>query len=160
MNIANDHIAQFHYVLKDDTGAVLESSHGGTPMTYLHGHRNIIPGLEDAMSGKTAGDTFVVTIAPGKAYGERNEGLVQRVPLKRFPGSAAWRAGMVAMVQTEEGARPVRVVKLGRFMADVDFNHPMAGKTLTFEVQVVSVRAATPEERAHGHAHGEGGHQH
>lgn len=160
MKIANDHVVQFHYTLRDDSGAELESSRGGTAMAYLHGHRNIIPGLEEAMTGRGAGESFSVTVPPEKAYGPLREGSIQRVPLKHLQGAKTWKPGMVAVVQTDQGPRQVRIVKVGRFNADVDTNHPLAGQTLTFEIEVVSVREATQEELDHGHAHGDGGHHH
>jgi len=160
MNIAKDHVVQFHYTLKDESGAEVESSRGGQPMAYLHGHRNIIPGLEQALEGKAAGEKLTVTVPPEQGYGQRRDGAVQRVPLKHLQGAKVWKPGMVAVVQTKQGPLQVTVVKVGRFNADVDFNHPMAGKTLTFDVEVVDVRAGTPEEVAHGHVHGEGGHHH
>lgn len=160
MNIANDCVVQFHYTLKDEAGAEIESTRNGRPMAYLHGHRNIIPGLEQALAGKAAGDKLTVTVPPEQAYGERQEGRVQRVSLKHLQGAKVWKPGMVALIHTQQGPIHVTVVKVGRFNADVDLNHPMAGKTLTFDVEVVDVRAATPEEVAHGHVHGEGGHHH
>lgn len=160
MNIANDCVVQFHYTLKDETGAEIESTRNGRPMAYLHGHRNIIPGLEQALAGKAAGDKLTVTVPPEQAYGERQEDRVQRVSLKHLQGAKVWKPGMVALIHTQQGPIHVTVVKVGRFNADVDLNHPMAGKTLTFDVEVVDVRAATPEEVAHGHVHGEGGHHH
>lgn len=160
MKIGNDCVVQLHYALKDGSGGEIESSRAAAPMTYLHGHRNIITGLEEALEGKAAGDHVAVTVPPEKAYGTTRPASVQRVPVKHLQGARSWRPGMTAVVRTEQGTRQVTVVKVGRFMADVDVNHPLAGKTLTFDVDVVSVRAATPEELAHGHAHGDGGHQH
>lgn len=160
MNIAPDHVVQFHYTLKDASGSEIESSRDGEPMAYLHGHRNIIPGLEEALLGKAAGDRFSVTVPPEKGYGLRREGALQRVPLKHLQGARHWKPGMLAVVHTDQGMRQVQVVKVGRFNADVDVNHPMAGQTLTFDIEVVSVRPATAEELSHGHAHGAGGHHH
>ncbi|KAB7627802.1 FKBP-type peptidyl-prolyl cis-trans isomerase [Alkalilimnicola sp. S0819] len=160
MNIAKDRVIQFHYTLKDEAGAELESSRQGEPMAYLHGHGGIIPGLEEALEGKGAGESLSVTVPPEKGYGPRRDDMVQRVPLKHLQGAKRWRVGMIASVQTERGPRQVVIVKLGRFNADVDFNHPMAGRTLTFELDILDVREASTEELAHGHAHGVGGHQH
>ncbi|MEE2732315.1 MAG: peptidylprolyl isomerase [Pseudomonadota bacterium] len=159
MSITNDTVVQFHYTLSE-AGNELESTQGGEPMAYLHGHQNIIPGLEKAMAGKQEGDSFSVTIEPAEAYGERKDGATQRIPLKHMQGAKKWRPGMTAWVQTEQGQRQVTVVKVGKFNADCDLNHPLAGKTLTFDVQVVALRPATEDEKAHGHAHGVGGHHH
>lgn len=160
MKITKDCVVQLHYTLKDEAGAELESSRGGEAMAYLHGHGNVIAGLEEALEGKAAGEQLSVTVPPEKAYGQPRSGAVQRVPVKHLQGAKRWRPGMVAVVHTEQGARQVQVRKVGKFMADVDFNHPLAGRTLTFDVEVLDVRAASAEELAHGHAHGAGGHHH
>jgi len=166
MKIADKTVAHFHYVLKDEAGAELESSQGHEPLAYLHGAKNTLVGLENALAGKAAGDKFSVTLQPEEAYGERQEGLEQRVPVKHLHGlvskSAKWKKGMTAVVQTEQGQRQVTVVKVGKFMVTVDINPPLAGKVLTFDVDVVDVRAATDEEVEHGHVHSAGGcgHEH
>jgi FKBP-type peptidyl-prolyl cis-trans isomerase SlyD len=160
MQIADNTVVQLHYTLKDEQGQVLESNEGRSPLAYLHGHNNMMPGVEQALAGKAEGDRFSVTLAPAETYGERQEGMIQRIPVKHLEGAKRWQPGMVAVVQTDKGHRQVTVVKIGKFMAEVDFNHPLAGLTLTFELGVASVRAATEEEIAHGHAHGEGGHHH
>ncbi|MEP2613765.1 FKBP-type peptidyl-prolyl cis-trans isomerase, partial [Marinobacter alexandrii] len=103
---------------------------------------------------------FSVTVTPEKAYGPRKADAVQRVPVKHLMGAKRWKRGMIAQVQTEQGPRHVLVAKVGHKFADVDTNHPMAGKTLTFDLEVIDVRAADPEELAHGHVHGPGGHHH
>src|SRR5690625_2145360 len=141
MKVAKDLVVQFLYTLFDGDQEV-ESSRGGEPMAYLHGHGNIIPGLEEAMLDREAGDHFRVTVPPEKAYGEYQEGLTQRVPVKHLQGAAKWQPGMVAVVNTERGQRQVRIAKVGRFMATVDLNHPFAGRELTFEVDVVKIREA------------------
>jgi len=160
MKIADKTVVQFHYRLQDEEGKELESSFGGDPMAYLHGHKNMLVGVENALTGKEAGDKFSVTLQPEEAYGEYQEGAVQRVPAKHLQGASKWRPGMVAVVNTEQGQRQVTVVKTGKFMVTVDMNPPLAGKVLTFDLEVVNVRAATDEEVEHGHAHGVGGHQH
>ncbi|OYD24308.1 FKBP-type peptidyl-prolyl cis-trans isomerase [Oceanimonas baumannii] len=160
MQIANDNVVQFNYTLKDEQGEVMDTNQGKAPLAYLHGHDNMLEGLEKALHGKSEGDSFSVTLAPADAYGERDESLTQRVSIRHLQGAKRWEPGMVAMVHTENGPRQVVVVKVGRFMADVDLNHLLAGRTLTFDIDVVAVRAATAEELEHGHAHGEGGHQH
>ncbi|OKY25782.1 MULTISPECIES: FKBP-type peptidyl-prolyl cis-trans isomerase [Thalassotalea] len=160
MNISDNNVVQFHYTLKDDQGQEIESSIGNEPLAYLHGHKNMIVGVEKALTGKQAGDKFSVTVAPVDGYGERDENAVQRVPAKHLQGAKKWRAGMQAVVETEQGARQVTVIKAGRFMVDVDVNHPLAGKTITFDIEVIDVREATEDEISHGHAHGVGGHQH
>lgn len=160
MQIEKNSVAQFTYSLKDETGKQLESSETGHPVAYLHGHNNMLAGLEKALEGKAEGEKFNVTLAPADAYGERREGAEQRVPIKHLRGAKKWKPGMIGAVQTDQGERQVTVVKAGKFMVTVDTNHPFAGKTLTFDVAVISVREATTEELAHGHAHGVGGHHH
>ena len=160
MNVAKDTVVRFHYTLRDDAGAQIETSHGQQPMTILVGHGGIIPGLEQALIGRSAGESFEVTVAPEQAYGVRHDNMVQRVPKKYFRDGARLRAGDTAVVTTKEGPRMVTVLKVGMSVVDVDLNHPMAGRTLAFAIEVVDVRAASEEELAHHHVHGEGGHQH
>ncbi|MDR0779529.1 MAG: peptidylprolyl isomerase [Pseudomonadales bacterium] len=160
MQITLNSVVQFHFVLKDADGSVLDSSTGKDAMVYLHGHDGLLPGLEKALEGKAAGDTFVVTLPPGEAFGERREDNEMRVPISQLRGAKKWEPGMQAVIQTQYGHQEVTILKLGHTMATVDINHPLAGKTLQFEVDVVDVREATSEELAHGHAHGPGGHHH
>jgi FKBP-type peptidyl-prolyl cis-trans isomerase SlyD len=160
MEITKDCVVQFHYNLRDAEGSELENSRTGDPMAYLHGHQNMMAGLEKALEGHSAGDVFSVTLAPEDAYGSRTEDAEQRIPLKHLQGSKKWRPGMVATVQTDQGVRQVQILKVGKFMVTVDTNHPLAGKTITFDVEVTDVRAASAEEISHGHAHGVGGHHH
>ncbi len=160
MKIADKTVVQFHYTLKDEAGAELESSLSSDPLAYLHGYNNMLVGVENALAGKEAGDEFSVTLQPEEAYGERKEDMIQRVPTKHLQGATKWKAGMTAVVETDGGQRQVTVVKVGKFMVTVDINPPLAGKVLTFDLKVVDVRAATDEEVEHGHAHGVGGHHH
>jgi FKBP-type peptidyl-prolyl cis-trans isomerase SlyD len=158
MNIEKNRVVRFHYTVSEG-GVELESSIGREPLTYLAGHGGIIPGLEAALDGKSEGDKGAVTVAPEQAYGERREGLVQRVAKKHF-GKNRLLPGASVMLQTRQGPRLVTIRKVGMSVVDIDLNHPMAGKTLDFAVDIVQVRAATDEEIAHGHAHGDGGHAH
>jgi len=166
MEISNDKVVTFHYQLRNEQNEPLESSHDGNgePVAYLHGHGNIVPGLEKAMAGRQAGESFEVSVAPEEGYGLRKEGAVQRVPVKHLLGdrkqNAKLKPGMVVSINTEQGARQVVVVKAGKFNVDVDVNHPLAGQSLKFEIDIQEVREASDEERAHGHAHGPGGHHH
>ena len=160
MTIADHKVVSFHYTLKNADGETLESSREREPMQYLHGANNIIPGLEAAMGGKSAGDQFEVTVEPEQAYGQWTEAAVQRVPLKHLQGDRKLEPGQVLVLQTQNGPMQVKVVKVGKFNADLDANHPLAGQTLTFDVEVTDVRDATEEEIEHGHAHGPGGHDH
>lgn len=160
MEIANNAVVLFHYTLRNAEGEELESSRDGEPSAYLHGAGNIIPGLESAMLGKHAGESFSATVAPEQAYGLPQPGRVQRVPVKHLIFKGKLRPGMPVQINTERGRMPATVVKAGKFSADVDTNHPLAGQTLTFDIEILDVREATADERAHGHAHGPGGHHH
>jgi FKBP-type peptidyl-prolyl cis-trans isomerase SlyD len=164
MRITADSVVSFHYRLQDDAGEELENSHDSNPTLYMHGHKGIIPGLEQALEGKAAGERLNVTLEPRDAYGPRREGSEQRIPIKHLMIDAKTqrqlKKGMAVPVQTEQGSRSLVIIKVGRFNVDMDTNHPLAGKTLTFDIEIVDVRDATEEEKAHGHAHGVGGHQH
>lgn len=159
MKIEKDHVVRLHYTVSETGGAAIESSDGGEPLSVLMGHGAIIPGLEAALIGREAGERFDVDVSPEQAYGERRPGLVQRIPRKHFKNQKL-SPGMQIVVPTQMGPRPVTVEKVGLSVVDVDLNHPMAGKSLSFSVQVVDVREATPEEKDHGHVHGEGGVEH
>jgi FKBP-type peptidyl-prolyl cis-trans isomerase SlyD len=160
-NIVNaDTVVTFHYSLRDEGSTLIESSEGKDPVIYMHGHNNIVPGLEQQMSGKQSGDKFSATVQPEDAYGLHDPSAVQRVPIKHLASKGKLAAGQMVAVNTREGARHARVVKVGHFNVDLDLNHPLAGKTLVFDIEIVAVRPATQEELAHGHAHGPGGHGH
>ena len=166
--IAVNTVVTFHYRLSElDTegnrGEWREQSHGGQPLYYLHGFHNVVVGLEKALEGKKAGDAIEITLNPEEAYGLRQENATQRVPIKHLslpPGTKKLVPGTLASVKTDKGNRNVIVIKSGKFNADVDFNHPLAGKWLYYEIEVVAIRAASAEEIAHGHVHGPGGHAH
>jgi len=168
-SITTNKVVAFHYRLsavdaEGNYGPWMEQSHGKQPLYYLHGFHNVVVGLEKALEGKTAGDSIEITLQPEEAYGERNANALQRVPIKHLqipPGTKKLQPGTLATVKTNQGLRNVIVVKVGKFNADVDFNHPLSGKTLYYEVEVVAVRDATEAEIAHGHVHGLGpGHDH
>jgi FKBP-type peptidyl-prolyl cis-trans isomerase SlyD len=160
MNITKDCVVRFHYTLKNDEGQQIESSDKENPTTYLHGHGNMIVGVEKAIDGKHVGDTFEATVHPNEGYGERKDDAVQNVPAKHLMGAKKWRPGMIATVNTEKGQHQVTIVKMGKFMAKVDTNHPLAGQILHFSIEVAEARAATADEISHGHAHSAGGHHH
>lgn len=159
MNISEGKVATIDYTLSDETGAVIDESKDQGPLSYLHGFGNIVPGLEAALEGKTAGDSLSVDVAPGDAYGERDEELVQAIDRERFPEGNI-QIGMRFHAHTPNGARLLTVLAVDEDEVTVDANHPLAGKRLSFDVKVVSVRDATQEELEHGHVHGEDGHHH
>jgi FKBP-type peptidyl-prolyl cis-trans isomerase SlyD len=160
MSIEANSVVSFHYRLTDSNGQLIEDSQGGAPLTYLHGHQGMIQGVEEAITGKKAGDKFTAVIPPEKGYGNRLEDSIQRVPVKHLQVEGKLAPGAAAWVQTETGHHQVTVIKVGKFMVDVDVNHPLAGQTLTFDIEITAVREASPEELAHGHVHGDGGHHH
>jgi FKBP-type peptidyl-prolyl cis-trans isomerase SlyD len=159
IQIADKTVVSFEYTLKDDGGQVLDTSDGREPLTYIHGAGNIIPGLEKALTGKSAGDSLEVTVPPEQGYGRRDEGLVRNLPLRKIADKNPV-AGRRYRAQLEEGVAIVIVTSVKGDYATVDANHPLADKTLHFSVKVVKVRGATDEELEHGHVHGEGGHHH
>jgi FKBP-type peptidyl-prolyl cis-trans isomerase SlyD len=160
MPIAKDSVVSIHYTLKDDSGAVIDSSAGSDPLTYLHGHGNIVSGLENALEGKETGNKIAVPVPPAEGYGDYNKDLVQKVPLRSLKGIPNVRVGMQLQAQTEHGTRVVTVTHVQSDMVTIDGNHPLAGKPLNFDVEVTDVRPATEEELSHGHVHGPGGHHH
>jgi FKBP-type peptidyl-prolyl cis-trans isomerase SlyD len=160
MQIATDAVVSIHYTLTDDAGETLDSSAGGEPLAYLHGKGNLIRGLENALTGKQAGDKVQVTVAPADGYGEYDKALIQNVPRRSFKGVGNLQVGMQFQVQSPQGARMVTVTRMAGDMVTVDGNHPLAGKNLNFDVEITEVRAASEEEITHGHVHGPGGHHH
>jgi FKBP-type peptidyl-prolyl cis-trans isomerase SlyD len=160
VEIMADRVVLIHYTLKDDNGAVLDSSAGGEPLAYIQGHGNLVPGLEKALEGQQEGSTLAVSIAPADGYGVRDEGLIQRVPKRSLQGAGELKKGMQFQARTEDGMRLFTVTAVVGDMVTLDGNHPLADQTLNFDVEVVTVREATGEELEHGHVHGAGGHHH
>jgi len=152
-------VVTLEYTLKDDAGEVLDKSEGRGPLTYLHGAGNLVPGLEKALEGKSAGDSLEVSIAPADGYGDRSEKLVRKIPLRKIQDPRP-QPGKRYRAQVDDGLRIVLVTGLSGDYASVDANHPLAGMTLHFAVKVVEIREATAEELSHGHVHGKGGHHH
>ncbi|MCK0537228.1 FKBP-type peptidyl-prolyl cis-trans isomerase [Alcanivorax quisquiliarum] len=161
MQIAENAVVAIHYTLTNDAGDTLDSSRErDEPLAYLHGHGNIIPGLEKALLGKQSGDTLKVTVEPAEGYGERHEGLIQEVPREAFQGVDELEPGMQFQASTDAGPRMFTITDVQDDVVTVDGNHPLAGATLHFDVEVADVRAASAEELSHGHVHGPGGHEH
>ena len=160
MQIAEHTIVRFHYDLADEAGQPIESSREREPMAILYGAGNVIPGIEKAIEGRRAGERLQVTVPPAEGYGERREGMTQRVPKKFFNEARKLRPGDSTVLGSNQGPRVVTVLKIGETVIDVDLNHPMAGRTLCFDIEIMEVREASAEEIAHGHAHEPGGHAH
>jgi len=160
MTVTRDSIVTIHYTLRDDAGTIIDSSASGEPLAYLHGHGNLVPGLERELAGKNAGDKLSVKLAAADGYGEYDKQLVQQVPLRSLRGISDLKVGMRLQAQTKQGPRAVTVTRIAGDMVTLDGNHPLAGKSLNFEIEITAVRDATQEELSHGHVHGPGGHHH
>lgn len=156
MPIADNDVVTIHYTLKGDSDEVIDSSAGGEPLAYLHGHGNIVPGLERELAGKSVGDRLQVSVPAAQGYGEYDRALVQKVPRRTLKGIANLRVGL----RLQAGHQAVTVTQIAGDMVTLDGNHPLAGQNLNFEVEITAVRPATEEELAHGHVHGDGGHHH
>ncbi|GAB2905254.1 FKBP-type peptidyl-prolyl cis-trans isomerase [Rheinheimera gaetbuli] len=158
MTISQDKVVAMHYTVADTKGNELDTSAGGEPLVFLFGHGALIPGLEQALTGKTAGDKFTASIAAADAYGERHDALTQAVPKSMFDGMDV-AVGMRFRAAGPDGhEQSVIVLEVTEDEVVVDGNHPLAGIDLSFSVEVVLVRDATEEELAHGHVHGIDGH--
>ena len=158
--ITKDTAVKFNYTLKDDDGKILDQSQEGQPLGYLHGHNNIVPGLEQQLEGKSAGETLTAIVEPADAYGDYQKQAVQRIPRDNFQGVEDIQPGMTFQSEAGGQVMAVTVIEVNDKEVTVDANHPLAGKRLTFEVEIQEVRAATEDEINHGHAHGVGGVEH
>lgn len=159
MQISKNKVVSIHYTLKDNQGTTLDSSLGGEPLMYIQGIGSLIPGMEEGLEGKSKGDKLQIKVTPDKGYGLRDEALVQQVPRTAF-GNQEVQVGMRFRAETPAGVQVVTVTEVSDNAVTVDGNHPLAGVDLNFTVEVMEVRNATPEELAHGHVHGPGGHAH
>ncbi len=160
MNIAANTVVSIDYTLRNDAGDVLDQSSPEAPLSYLHGHNNVISGLEHALLGKAKADRLEASIAPAEAYGEYDAALVQAVPRAMFQGVDDIDVGMQFQTQMDGGVQVVTVKEVNDDTVTIDGNHALAGQTLHFDVTVKGVREASQEELDHGHVHGPGGHHH
>ncbi|WOD08049.1 peptidylprolyl isomerase [Marinomonas sp. GJ51-6] len=160
MQITENTVVSMHYTLTDEQGQELDSSVGQDPLVFLSGAQNIIDGLDKALQGKAAGEKLAVSVAPEDGYGAVHQELIQKVPAENFQGVDDIQVGMQFMAQTPGGEQPVTVIGVEEDGIMLDGNHPLAGKTLNFDVEIVDVREASSEELEHGHVHGDGGHHH
>jgi FKBP-type peptidyl-prolyl cis-trans isomerase SlyD len=153
-------VVTLSYILRDDDGELIDQSQDGSPLLYLHGARNIVPGLEEQLEGVAEGESITATVSPEKGYGPRI-GEAREVPRNLFPADAELAAGMQVIAHDDEGRQiPFFITGITEETITVDPNHPLAGETLHFEVTVESARDASDEEIEHGHPHGPGGHHH
>ena len=159
MNISNTTVVTLHFTVTTLDGTQIDSSRESEPMTVLQGSHYLIKGLEDELEGKVSGDAFKIDIAPQLAYGERLDQLVQQVPKSMFEGMEI-EVGMTFRATTDEGEQSVMIIDESEDEVVVDGNHPLAGITLNFDVEILDVRQATEDEIAHGHAHGPSGEHH
>lgn len=161
MQIAEKQVVSIHYTLKDSEGNILDSSNGQEPLPFLCGANNIVPGLENALLGKSVGDKLDVVVQPEEGYGEVRADLVQKVDRANFQGIDDIQVGMQFMAEAPWGQQPVTVTKVEDDGVTLDGNHPLAGQVLAFSVEVTEIRTATEDEMQHGHVHTEGcDHQH
>ncbi|MBN2694993.1 peptidylprolyl isomerase [bacterium] len=156
MKVSLDKVVSIDYTLTNLEGTVIDSSEGHGPLSYLHGHGNIIPGLERELEEKVVGDQLKVTVEPKDGYGEKSDELVFSIPKENFDvEDGGIEIGMQFHAHTHHGVQVLTVVGVEGEEVVVDANHPLAGVTLVFDVKVVELRDATEEELAHGHVHGE-----
>jgi FKBP-type peptidyl-prolyl cis-trans isomerase SlyD len=160
VEIVADRVVTIHYTLKDDSGVVLDSSAGGEPLAYIQGHDNLVAGLEKALEGNREGKTLSVVVSPEDGYGKRDAALIKRMPKRSLQGSGEIKKGMQFQLRSGDGVRVFTVTAVAGDMVTLDGNHPLADRTLYFDVEIVGVRPATAEELEHGHVHGAGGHHH
>ncbi len=160
--IAKNKVVSMSYCLKDTKGEELDRSEKNKPLEYLHGGGNIVPGLENGLDGLKVGDKKEVTVKPEEGYGKFLADLKQEVDRKMFPADHKIAVGMQFMSELPDGKKhPFNVIEINDDKILVDGNHPLAGQTLQFSVEIIGIRDATQEELQHGHAHGEGsGHNH
>lgn len=156
MKITENCVVSFDYTLTDDAGEVIDSSSGGEPLTYLHGHNHIVQGLEKAMQDRQVGDAFEVSVAPAEGYGEHHEQLIQQVPKSAFGDAPELEVGMRFQAQSDAGPMMVVITAVGDDSVTVDGNHALAGQTLHFSIEVKDIREATAQELEHGHVHADG----
>jgi FKBP-type peptidyl-prolyl cis-trans isomerase SlyD len=154
-------VVTFNYVLKDENGELLDSTEKGGPFSFISGNHQILPGLEEAIGNMIIGSKKNIKLAAADAYGEYDENAVQKINRSLFPEEAELEIGMTYFAHSPEGQHLQFVItKIENEDITVNFNHPLAGKNLEFDVELLDVRDATPEEISHGHVHGPGGHHH
>lgn len=149
-------VVRFHYTLRDPQGRMLDTSRGGGPVAYLEGAGQIIDGLDEQLRGEPAGAKKSVQVSAAKAYGLRDDSLVQKVPRRQLPVEGELRVGDQFRAGDDQAAPVVTIAAIEGEEVLLDANHPLAGMDLAFEVEIIAVRPATADELRHGHAHGDG----
>jgi FKBP-type peptidyl-prolyl cis-trans isomerase SlyD len=160
MQITPGSVVVFDYTLTDDDKDIIDSSVGSEPLAYIQGEGQIVPGLEKAMEGKKAGDSFKISLPPEDGYGVHDPENISVVPADQIEGGEELEEGMQLHTEGEFGEQTVIITKIVGNEVTIDGNHPLAGMTLHFDISIRDVRPATDEERDHGHVHGPGGHHH
>ena len=161
MQVSEQKVVTMNYEVADDQGQLIDRSEEGGPLAYIHGNGQLIPGLESALEGRGKGDKVAVDVPPEQGYGERDEEGVQTVARTQFDDSVEIEVGMQFEAQDDdEGHQIVTVAAVDGENITLDTNHPLAGKNLRFDVEILDVRDASAEELSHGHVHGPGGHDH
>ncbi len=160
MKVAQNKVVTLEYQIRNAQGEVVEDT-SGNPLQYIQGIGQLLPALEQALEGKEAGEEVEITLTPDQAFGEYDEGQIQAIPKSAFGEGMELQPGMVMYARTQDGHQvPFLIREVREDVVIADFNHPLAGETLTFHLKVMDVRDATPEELAHGHVHGPDAHSH
>ena len=160
MKVEKNSVVTFDYVLKNPEGEVLDTTEGEEPFDYLHGSEGVLPAVEEALEGAIVGQRLQFVVPCEDAYGERDDELITLVPREEFDDVDDLEVGlqMPAVIDDEECL--ITVLSISDDEVEIEANHPLAGETLHFDITIRTIRAATPEEIEHGHAHGADGHHH
>lgn len=161
MPIGANKVVKMNFTLTDNEGNVLDTTDHGGPFSYLSGNNNILPKLEEAINSMIIGTKKQIKLEASDAYGNYNEEVVQVVGKENFPADFELEVGLSYVASNPDGVQmPFVITEVRDEDVTIDFNHPLAGKDLTFDVELLDVRDATPEELSHGHVHGPDGHHH
>jgi FKBP-type peptidyl-prolyl cis-trans isomerase SlyD len=160
MSLDMPKVITFNYTLKDESGNILDSTNDKEPFSFLKGSNQILPKLEEALDEMIIGSKKDVKIPANEAYGDYSNEAIQNVKKEQFPEGAELNVGTRYVANSPDGKQmPFVITEVKENDVTVDFNHPLAGKDLEFQVELIDKRDATPEEAQHGHVHGPGGHQ-
>lgn len=161
MAIEQNKVVTMNFTLKDDEGNLLDSTEKGGPFSYISGTNMVLPKLEEALSGMLIGSKKNLKLEAKDGYGNYNDDAIQVVGKENFPEDIVLEVGMEYMANSPDGVKmPFTISNVDGEEITIDFNHPLAGKNLNFDIELLNVRDATAEELSHGHVHGAGGHHH